>query len=462
VRKAVALTVTALIVVALGAGTASAATVQVTNSNAAGPGSFKAAIDKANTDSSVGRVLFRFGLAPIVLAQPVVYSGSQSLDILGSGAVIDGGGFVANGGGDLSVTLLTIKNAPKEGLTYEVPPTADGTKKVVLTGVNIKGNTGHGVLINDQEDPEDTGDPDNGIHGNSNGSDAALDVWVTASNFEDNGFSVSDRDGLRVNEGGLGKLNAVITLSRFHHNAADGIELDERADGDAVFTVTGTQLTENGPFDPDDLDDGMDVDELDGGSLIGKVLASVAKNNFEEAWDLNENDGGNFQVDMTLVEASGSGEEGIDFEEDDDFAGGGDLTTTLVGIKADGNTSDDGDAGLKIREKGAGNLTATVRNAQTNGNADDGTNIREDSDGNLVATVDRSTTDGNGGDGIHFDERGANTLTATASNGNSRNNGSAGVRADQGNGTLDLIAMVLTGNAIPFFANASVTVNQTP
>ena len=254
-RKAVLLFATAAAVAALGAGTApaagSASTVLVTNSNATGPGSFQAAIDKANAPgSSVGRVLFRFGLAPIVLAQPVVYTGTQSLNILGSGAVIDGGGFAANGGGDLSVTLLTIKNAPQEGLTYEVPPTADGTKKVVLTGVNIKGNAGHGVLINDQEDPEDTGDPDNGIHGNSNGSDAGLDVWVTASNFEDNGFSVSDRDGVRVNEGGLGKLNAVITLSRFHHNGADGIELDERADGDAVFAVTGSQLTANGEFDP--------------------------------------------------------------------------------------------------------------------------------------------------------------------------------------------------------------------
>jgi hypothetical protein len=135
------------------------------------------------------------------------------------------------------------------------------------------------------------------------------------------------------------------------------------------------------------------------------------------------------------VQASGNPEEGFDFEEDDDFAGGGDLITNLVGIGADGNTSSDGDAGLKIREKGVGNL---------------------------VAGVDRSTTNGNGGDGIHFDERGADTLTATASNGSSSNNGSAGVRADQGNGTLDLIAMVLTGNAVPFFATAGVTVTQTP
>jgi hypothetical protein len=66
-----------------------------------------------------------------------------------------------------------------------------------------------------------------------------------------------------------------------------------------VFTVTGTQLTENGEFDPGDLDDGMDVDELDGGSLIGNVLASDANDNFEQGWDFNENDAGDFRVDMT-------------------------------------------------------------------------------------------------------------------------------------------------------------------
>ena len=43
--------------------------------------------------------MFRFGLSPIVLSQSVVYTGSQSLDILGSGAVIDGGGVVATAAG---------------------------------------------------------------------------------------------------------------------------------------------------------------------------------------------------------------------------------------------------------------------------------------------------------------------------------------------------------------------------
>ncbi len=529
-RKAGALALIALIVLAISAGSTFAAVARVTNSNDAGLGSFRAAIAKANTDASVGRIDFRFGLAPVMLVQPIVYSGGQSLDILGGGAVLDGTGlapsvadaFLVTGGGDLSITALTIQNAPQQGLTYQVPTTATGSKNVTLVGVQILGNDGHGVLINDQEDPNDTGDPDANpqVHGNSNGSSASLDVRVIGSRFAENGFLASDRDGLRVNEGGLGTLNAVISLSRFHHNGADGIELDERGEGDAVFNVSGTQLTLNGELDPADLDDGMDVDEVDGGSLVGKVVASSANDNFEEGWDLNENDAGDFRVDMTLAEASRNGEEGFDFEEDDDFQGGGDLITSLTAVKADGNGASGGDAGLKIRERGDGKIDATVRGSETNdnlsgginvreqgngdlqtaieratanGNRADGINAREDDTGNLNATVarstasgnaadgiefeengvgnltasaDRSTTDGNAEDGVEFDENGAGNLTGAVSRGSSASN-NVGVRADQqasvGDvGALTLATMALSGNVTAVVANAGVTVTQTP
>jgi hypothetical protein len=223
---------------------------------------------------------------------------------------------------------------------------------------------------------------------------------------------------------------------------------------------------------------------------------------------------------MTFAEASRNGEEGFDFEEDDDFQGGGDLITTLIGVKADGNGVD-GDAGLKIRERGDGNIAATVRGAQTNdnlsgginvreqgngdlqasieratanGNGADGINVREDdagsqnatvdrstatgnaadgiefeenSTGNLTASVDRSTTDGNTEDGIEFDENGAGNLTGAASRGSSSSN-NVGVRADQqvsgGDvGSLNLSAMTLNANTVaPYVANAGVTVTQTP
>jgi hypothetical protein len=521
VARTVMTAVTALVIAAVGAGTATAAgSAKVTNSQDAGPGSFRAAIEKASLDPSIGRIEFRSGLSPIMLASPVVYTGGQTLDVVGNGAVIDGSGldaaalaaFLANTAGNLSVSRLTVRNAPQEGLVYQVPATATGTKKVTLLGVQIVGNDGHGVLINDQVSPDDVANP--------NGSEASLDVSVIGSRFADNGFGALDRDGLRVNEGGNGNLKILVSLTRADHNGADGIELDERSVGDVVFNVSLSEITGNGSFDVTlaDLDDGMDVDESDDGALIGKVVASSANDNFEEGWDFNENDAGDFRVEMTLVEASRNLEEGIDFEEDDDFQGGGDLITTVVGIKADGN-GPGGDAGLKIRERGDGNIDATVRGAQTNGNLAGGINVREqgigdllariertmatangldgislredddgsltatvdrsiaggntgdgieleeNSTGNLTATVDRSTTDGNTEDGVELDENGAGNLTGTVRRGSSSNN-SVGVRADQqvsaGDvGTLNLIAMTLGGNTTaPVVSNADVTVTQ--
>jgi hypothetical protein len=149
----------ATVVAAFGAGTAlaaSAATAHVTNSLNAGPGSFRAAIANANADSSIGKIIFHPNLAPIMLTSPVVYNGDQSLDILAHGAVLDGSGlagaavFQATTDGNLSVSWLTIRDAPEHGLWYEVPGNATGVKKVVLLGVKALGNGGHGVLVDDQ------------------------------------------------------------------------------------------------------------------------------------------------------------------------------------------------------------------------------------------------------------------------------------------------------------------------
>lgn len=464
-RKRVA--VLGLIVCVVGGSSAAAAeravVVEVTSSQNAGPGSFRAAVARANSDSSVGRIEFRGGLGPIVLASPVVYDGDQSLDVLGGGAVLKGGGFRTLTPGNLSITALTIRDVVGEGLVYEVPGSATGTKKVVLVGVRILNNGGHGVLIDDQVNP-DTPDTEPPTPPDPAGSSASLDVRVLGSVFADNGFGAFDRDGLRVDEGADGNLSFTVALSSFEHNGADGIELDERGSGNAVFDVTGVTLSRNGDFDttpPIDKDDGMDVDESLDGDLIGRIAASSSNDNVEEGWDLNENNAGDFKVDMTLVEASRNAEEGIDFEEDDDFAGGGSLFTVLTGIKTDGNAG--GDGGLKIREKGIGDLNATVRAVQANGNQTAGISIREDAVGNLNANVDRPTATGNTGHGIDFDENSDGNLTAIASRGSSSNNGQAGVRADQGGtgtGTLNLTT-TLTGNTGGSVVNnAGVTVTQ--
>jgi hypothetical protein len=440
--------------------------VRVTNSRDHGHGSFRAAVEKAN-EGGVDEIVFAWGLRPISLETPVVFSGSQSLEIKANGATLDGSAldasapaaFLATGGGNLTIAGLTVRNSPQEGLTVDLPDDATGTVKVFLLNVAALDNRGHGILINDQVEPANTANPA--------GSDASLDVVVVASRFLRNGFGALDRDGLRLNEGGPGDLRAAVSLSRAEDNGADGMEFDERDVGDVRFLVSATQINRNGSFDVTllDLDDGFDVDESNAGSLFGSVILSSANDNREEGFDFNENHEGDMRVEMTLVEASRNLEEGIDLEEDDDFQGGGDLVATMVGIKANGN-GPGGDAALKIRERGDGNVDTRIRGSETNGNTHGGISIREDAAGTLVADVERATSNGNTGHGIDFDENSDGDLTAAMRNSTSINNGGAGVRADQqapGAGTLTLEAVTVTPNTGGgVVANSGVVVTQTP
>ncbi|WP_411280516.1 hypothetical protein [Gemmatimonas sp.] len=428
----------------------------VTHPYNAGKGSFREAIAQANTDSRIVRVEFKPEARTIALESSVIFTGSQALTIIGKRATLDarnagGPAFVANGGGNLRIEDLTVANSVSEGLTVEVPATATGTLTVRFDRVTAIGNAGHGILVNDQVNSSTT----DGVQPDARGSAASLDVRVNDARFLSNGYSVSDRDGLRVNEGGLGSLTFTARGARAEDNAADGIELDERGDGDVVIDVEDTRILRNGKLDPDDLDDGFDVDEYDAGSIVGILRNVTASDNYEEGLDFNENNAGDLRVDLYGVEANGNREEGIDYEEDDDFAGGGDLVTTMQNVVANGNGADDGDAGLKVREKGTGDLTANIAGVVASNNAIGGIFIREDAAGQLVSNIVGAETKGNASHGIDIDENRATStdvgnLTATVMNAVSTGNAGAGIRADQqlpGVGSLTVTNVILTPNA---------------
>lgn len=412
---------------------ASSSSVLVSNGNDAGPGSFRDAVEQANADPGVTLIQFARRVTVVPLLQPVVFTGSQPLIIDGKGAALEGAGialgpaFQATGGGDLSVLHLTVRNAPAEGIDVQVPPSATGTIRVSLTRVSIVGNKGHGVLVNDQEDPSTT----DGVQPNPNGSAASVAVSVLNSRFERNGYSVSDRDGLRVNEGGEGDLIITVKNSVAADNGADGIEVDERGRGDVRVDVRGTEVVRNGPFDPDDLDDGFDIDEYDDGSVIGVVAYTVASDNYEEGFDFNENNAGDLRVDLYQVVANGNREEGVDYEEDDDFAGGGDLVAGMLRVTTNGNGASGGDAGLKIREKGDGLLDVVLSRIEASNNVIGGLSVREDALGSLRAVVERASTLSNTGRGIDFDENADGDLTAALVGSTSTGNVDVDLRADQ-------------------------------
>jgi hypothetical protein len=422
----------------------------------------------ASADASIRTIRFEKGLAAVELHTSVTYTGAQSIEIRGAGVVVDGsaiaalgGAIVLAGGGDVAIRDVTVREAPGVGIAVLVPASAMGTVAVTLDDVHALDNGLHGVLINDQteylDDPAST---------SSAGSPAALRVRVARSSFERNGFAVIDQDGLRVNEGGPGDLDAEIRDTRVVGNGGDGVELDERGEGSAVFAVAHAMLNENGAFTEEDYDDGIDVDEAGPGDIDGRFVHVTANGNYEQGVDLNENDAGDLRVTMNQVEASDNAEEGVEFEEDDDFAGGGDIVAQLQNVTTLRNGANDGDAGLKLREKGAGSLSARIVNPVSSDNAIGGILVREDAAGDLVAVVVNATVNANGGDGISFDENGAGNLDAWVQRARASANAGAGVAAEQaapGTGLLRIQNLEGAGNGDGAVdANPGVVVEQVP
>ncbi|MBA2706207.1 MAG: hypothetical protein H0U59_00180 [Gemmatimonadaceae bacterium] len=443
---------------------------EVTVTNDAGPGSFREAIAAAIGNPDIKTIRLDKKLGVISISSPLVFTGTQAVTIEGNGGIVDGSSLgalqnalVISGGGDLVINDFTVRNAPGVGMAVLIPSDATGIVSVTLDEVVARGNGLHGVLINDQTgyltDPESTSPA---------GSDASLRVRVNRTTFEGNGDVLIDQDGFRINEGGLGDLIAQIDRTIVLNNGGDGIELDERGPGSAIFSLEQSRLVGNGFFTAEDYDDGIDVDEAGTGNIEGRFQQVVVNGNFEQGVDLNENNEGDLRVVMNQVEASDNAEEGIEFEEDDDFAGGGDIIALLTNITTLRNGANDGDAGLKLREKGAGNLFARIVNATSSDNLIAGILLREDAAGNLDGTLVNAVANGNADDGIRFDENGAGNLEARIQRASAANNADAGFAAEQhiaagstDTGILRIQGLTATGNGgDPVEVDAGVVVDQ--
>jgi hypothetical protein len=447
---------------------------RVSSSADAGPGSFRQAVLDASADPAIGVIRFEGGLEPIRLRTPVTYSGSQALVIRAAGTRLDGSrlgagesALVADGGGNLTIVGLTVLRAPGNGITIKVPGAATGTFTVRLDAVVIRENGLHGILINDQAeyftDPASTSE---------DGSAAGLLVEVADSRFEKNGFALIDSDGLRLNEGGEGTLEARIRNSRFANNGADGLELDERGAGNAEFTLVGASLVGNGSLSSEDFDDGMDVDEAGEGHLIGRMEGVIASRNFEQGLDFNENGPGDLRTRLVDVQAIANAEEGIELEEDDDVAGGGGIDAEMVRVTARANGGNGGDAGLKLREKGDGDLVARLvealaaDNRMTSGeDAIDGILLQEDEGGNLSADLVRATARRNSGDGIQLEENEDGDLGGLIRRSSASGNGGSGADLAQvapGSGSVTLTDFTAPGNAEGAVTAEGLTVIEAP
>ena len=409
----------------------------------------QSALEEASNNSArVNRILIR---DDIELTNGLIYSGSGRLKIDGDHSSLtaangfesysdDSDSSVAGKG----VALITSQSSAKveikdlvldgnngssqHGFELDVPDGATGTVEVTFKGVEVSGFWDHGIHIDDQSGAPGAGGDSGGGKDDSTGanSDASLLVKVIDSQIIDNGgfedISVSDSDGLRIDEGGEGSAKVIIRRSEFLRNGADGFELDETGTGDAEVIVRDSSFNENGPFDLNDTDDGLDVDEAGDGSLIVDIRNSKINNNKDEGLDLDEagegdirltmrNSEANFNGNSTVVGATDLGGTGVKLSEED----GGDIITNFRRVEANGND----DYGFRLEQFGGGEIDATFRQSSAVNNVND--------DG--IRLESYQTADG-------AEEEIYDPINALFINVVATDNGESALRADGSTGTL--------------------------
>lgn len=370
----------------------------------------QAALDEAATSSTLSVIRLEPG-AIIDLAAPLTYTGSAPLHIDGRGAVINGpaaaNALEFTGGADLRIDDLTVQGAGEHGIWMPIPAQRSGTVRVELRGVTAADHGFAGVWIDDQ-----VGD-----------SPAGLDVLVDRSVISGNNTAgvgqgtdlaaLADKDGLRVNEGGLGDLRLVVRDSWFGGNQADALELDETGEGDVLSDVRHSWFVGNGAQEqfPEDLEDGFDIDEAGPGSIYASFVDVVASGNEDEGIDLDEAGDGDIVMTGNRIVADDNLDEGIKLTEED----GGDLHLDLRHVEAMGSRDS---RGMRAEELGDGALTGRITGSTFADNDNDGLRLDEEDAGAMDVRVQVSAFTGNGGDGLQATGNGVLTLVGTTFDGN--------------------------------------------
>lgn len=340
--------------------------------------SLRSAIEAANYDSSIKKIVFRSN-SEIKLTAPIIYSGVQSLKLIGKNTVIDGsaagsfildpdltaitedGTLVFNTASDVSIKDLTIKDSATRGIVVNVPKEAVGDDiSIRLTGVNIVNSALYGLHIDDNADEFDEGNI---------GSEIGIDLEIRDSSFIANGTGAIDFDGVRVDERSGGDIVTVIIDSHIDSNGGDGIELDEAGDGGVDLMMVDSTINQNGGFNQEDLDDGLDIDEADGGDVSVSLHGVDVNNNQDEGFDVDEEGQGNVQLDFNSINVIGNIDEGIKIDEEDE-----------------------------------GNIRAKIRNAIIDANGDEGMQFTEVDEGKIKASFKKLNVTNNAKAGIRLDQ----------------------------------------------------------
>lgn len=425
-------------------GAALADTVYVSSAADSGEGSFRAAVDAASADPAIDTIEFDGALA-VTLASEVHYEGSQDLAIAGNGSTLtgdcplastwDGGLFASYSAASISLGDISFADSCNNGVGVFIPEDASGEVVISLDNVSITGSRFHGLYADGQDstgvyntddvphpecqDPHPV-DSKAGIvlyamnsHIDGNGTVAPDGVnWIQpepisceAGELELTGCPY-DFDGIRLDDGGQGGIAALIVDSSANGNLADGIEYDERGQGDVLSWAYGLEVSANGETtaypildcdgdDVEDLDDGFDIDEEDNGELHAYFADVLVLDNRDEGLDLDEAGNGSATLVIEGAVANGNEDQGIKLDESDN----GSLSATLYGVEANGSLSQHG---TEFTEEDNGSLDVVIAASEIRFNDDGAVAGEQTGRGYGLLTVIDSDLSGN--DKCSFDE----------------------------------------------------------
>ena len=294
----------------------------------------------------------------------------------GAGATVSQNGskdlLISEGGGDLRLFNISFTKALRTGITVNVPAgNLPREQTVLLNNVILRDNGWYGLHFDDQSGGA-------GADSSSSLRLLVIDSRVTNNNNPALSPSSSGKDGIRVDEGGIEDVTAIIIRSVLNKNAAEGIEIDETGVGDVVVTVSKSSFDNNGaqPQKLSDPEDGLDVDEAGPGSIRANITESTISANRDEGLDLDEADDGEIYLTAVNVETSGNADENIKITQ----LGNGNVTALLSAVTAKNSKNGDG-----------------VKLESFNNDED------ENPVGAVFATIEKSTLTFNDGDDIQIE-----------------------------------------------------------
>lgn len=362
----------------------------VTSNADNGPGTLREALASGATQirlpSHLGQIkihstLFYTGTDPLR-----IYGGKNTIKAVGDFTVLE-----LTQGASLRASNLTLRGTggysfdhqgTGKGLFVQVPSDRVGTVNLDLSNITVRGVANHGIHVSDCTLGDDCGA---GGGGGGDGSAASINAVLRSVTVRDAGNGKFDADGVRIDERADGDINFRASNSQFIGVGADGVELDEGNNGDVIIDVRNSEFRNNGAYclpaplnlaepcveDDDgelvlDLDDGFDIDEAGDGSVIGTVAGAIVKNNLDEGLDFDEEGAGGMDLDIINVDGFNNGDEAV-----------------------------------KLSAANSGNVYANLRGLVVRKNGNDGTEFEaEDGDGQVHVRVNSSFIADNDSEGI--------------------------------------------------------------